>query len=64
VQPGKWIERSTRLVTYENGAATADARKARAACMTIGAGGGYDAATARRSWQDISAAVRATFKLE
>jgi len=64
VQPGKWVERSTRLVTYENGAPTADARKARAACMTIGASGGYDAATAKRSWQDISAAVRAAFKLE
>ena len=46
VQPGKWIERSTRLVTYENGAPTPDARKARAACMTIGASGGYDAAMA------------------
>jgi len=64
VQPGKWIERSTKLVTYVNGAPTADAKKARAACMTIGAGGGYDAAIAKRSWQDISSAVRATFKLE
>lgn len=64
VQRGKWIERSTKLVTYMDGAPTADARKARAACMTIGTSGGYDAAIAKRSWQDISAAVRATFRLE
>jgi dienelactone hydrolase len=63
VERGKWIERSTKLVTFENGAPTANAKKARAACMTLGASGGYNAAAAKRSWQDIESATRAAFKL-
>jgi len=63
VQAGKWIERSSGLTTFVNGAPAADLRKARAHCRTIGASGGYDGAIAKRSMQDITAAVRAAFKL-
>jgi dienelactone hydrolase len=64
VQAGKWIERSTKIVTYDKGKPTAEAGKARAACMTIGASGGYDATTAKRSWQDIAVAVKTAFRLD
>jgi dienelactone hydrolase len=64
VQPGKWIERSTKLVIYENGRPTPSIKKAHAVCKTLGTSGGYDAAIAKQSWQEISNTVRAAFRLE
>ena len=63
IEPGKWIERKSGLTTFDRRRPTADARKARAICGTIGASGGYDAATAKRSFEDITAAVRDAFAL-
>jgi dienelactone hydrolase len=64
VQTGKWIERSSGLTVFVNGAAAPDVKKARSHCRTIGASGGYDATTAKQSMQDITAAVRSTFHLD
>lgn len=64
VQPGRWIERTSRLTVFDDNAPTADARKARARCMTRGVSGGYDKETAQHSLQDIRVAVRAAFWLE
>jgi dienelactone hydrolase len=64
VQPGRWVERSSGLPVFVNGAPAPEAKKARAHCRTVGASGGYDAATAKKSMQDISAAIRAAFHLD
>jgi hypothetical protein len=47
-----------------NGAPAPEAKKARAHCRTVGASGGYDAATAKKSMQDINVAIRAAFHLD
>lgn len=64
VQPGRWVERSSGLPVFVNGAPAPEAKKARSHCRTIGASGGYDAATAAKSMQEIKAAIRAAFRLD
>jgi dienelactone hydrolase len=64
VQAGRWIERSSGQPVFVNGAPAPEAKKARSHCRTIGASGGYDAATAKKSMQDINAAIRAAFHLD
>jgi dienelactone hydrolase len=64
VQPGKWVARGSHLTVFENDKPTADAKKARAQCGTLGVSGGYDSETAKQSFGEIRAAVRAAFRLE
>jgi dienelactone hydrolase len=62
VKPGRWIERTSRLMVFDNNAPTADLKKTR--CITRGVAGGYDKESAHRSLQEIRATVRAAFRLE
>jgi dienelactone hydrolase len=63
IEPGKWIERGSKIVVTLNNRPTPDVRKARGRCMTHGVSGGYNANIRRQSMEAVRSAVRSEFHL-